>query len=101
MKMKARGEFVYKCLEKKDGGEFTNDKGQSIKYKPSYSLKVDEVTEQGIYERKLKIGEGQTQLVDTLKKLKPYERIELECDIEMYQNSAKVVPVAIINGNNK
>lgn len=99
--MKARGEFVFKGLEKRDGGEFTNERGQNVKYGESYVLKVDEVLEDSINERKLKVDPKNIALVDSLKKLKPYDKIELECDIQLYQNSAKVVPVSIVTANNK
>lgn len=95
--MKAIGEFVFKGLEKRDGGEFTNDKGQAIKYNSSYVLKVDEVFEGSIDERKFKIPTDNTSLVDRLKGLKPYDKIKLECDVKLYANSAKVVPVAIVD----
>lgn len=96
--MKAKGEFVFKGLDKRDGGEFVNDKGQAIKYNESYILKVDEQSEDGsINERRLKIDVNNTILVDRLKKLKAYDKISLECDVLLYQNSAKVVPVAIID----
>lgn len=94
--MKAVGKFVYKGLEKKDGGEFTNDKGQNIKYDASYQLKLDEDVEGSINERKLKISVNNTGLISALQKLKPYQEIELECDIILYPSSAKVVPVAIV-----
>lgn len=99
--MKAKGEFVFKGLEKRDGGEFLNDKGQKVSYKEAYVLKVDEIVDGSINERKLKVDTGNTSLIDSLKKLKPYDKIELECDVVLYNNSAKVVPVAICNSNNK
>lgn len=100
--MKAKGEFVFKGLDKRAGGEFLNDKGQKVSYNEAYVLKVDEVVDGSINERKLKIDTANTSLIDNLKKLKPYDKIELECDVVLYNNSAKVVPVAIIsNSNNK
>lgn len=99
--MRAKGEFVFKGLENKAGGEFVNDKGQNVKYGERYLLKVDEVVDNEINERKLKVDVNNTSLVDALKKLKPYDKIVLECDVLLYQNSAKVVPVAIVNSNNK
>ena len=49
--MKCVGKFKFKGLVKREGGSFTNDRGQEITYKESYLLKVDESTENGIYER--------------------------------------------------
>lgn len=94
--MKAVGEFVFKGLDRKDGGEFTNERGQLVKYNSKYVLKVDEVLEGSINERKLNISEDNKALIDKIKTLKAYDKIKLECDILLYQNSAKVVPVAIV-----
>lgn len=94
--MKAKGEFVFKGLDDRKAGEFTNDKGQVVKYNESKVLKVDEVVDGSINERKLKIDANNTFLIDKLKKLKPYDHIILECDVLLYANSAKVVPVAIL-----
>ena len=99
--MRAKGEFVFKGLEKKAGGEFVNAKGDSVKYGERYLLKVDELTDNSVDERKLKVDVNNTSLVDALQKLKIYDKIVLECDIVLYQNSAKVIPVAVSNSNNK
>lgn len=99
--MKAIGEFVFKGLENRAGGEFTNERGQAIKYDASYVLKVDEVTESGINERKLKVDTKNIGLVDRLKALKPYDKVKLECDVVLYNSSAKVIPIAIVDSNNK
>ncbi len=94
--MKAIGNFVFKGLEKRPGGTFKNDKGQDINYNESYLLKVDEVTDESINERKLKIPIENTTLINSLNKLKPYDHVTLECEVSLYQNSAKVVPSAIV-----
>lgn len=100
--MQAVGKFIFKSLERKDGGKFTNDRGQEISYDPSYQLKVDEQKDGVINERKLKIPQKNDILVQTLMKKKPYETIELKCDIEFYGSVAKVIPVDLIdNSNNK
>lgn len=100
--MKSVGEFIFRGIEKRDGGKFINDKGQEIEYDAKYVLKVDEIGSDGsINERKLNVDIKNTSLVDKLKQLKPYEKIKIECDIVMYQNTAKVVPVAISDSNNK
>lgn len=100
--MKSVGEFIYKGIEKRSGGEFTNDKGQNIKYNESYILKVDESTEKGIFERRLKIDVNNNYLIDKLKNKKPYESIKLLCDINFFGNNVKVVPVDLyVDSNNK
>ena len=99
--MKARGEFVFKGLDKRAGGEFINDKGLSVKYGESLILKIDEIIDGNINERKLKLDRENMILVEKIKKLKPYDHFTLECNVVLYQNSAKVVPVAIVDSNNK
>ena len=99
--MKAIGEFVFKCLEKRDGGEFVNERGQKVAYKEAYTLKVDEVVEGNINERKLKVDKDNMGLVARLKTLKPYDKVTLECDVVLYNNSARVIPIAIVDSNNK
>ena len=92
------------CLKdskKRAGGEFTNDKGQVVKYGESYVLKVDEIVDGSINERKLKVDVNNTSLINELNKLKPYDHVNLECDVILYQNSAKVIPIAVSVSNNK
>lgn len=98
--MKAYGKLIYKSLEKRDGGEFTNDRGQNIKFDESYVLKVDENLDGSIGEHKLKVDKNNIGLVDQLKALKPYTEIELECNVVMYQNSCKLIPVSLKSGSN-
>lgn len=92
--MKCIGKFKFKELVKKDGGKFTNAKGDEIEYKPSYSLKVDEVTENGIFERVFKIALD-SPLVEKLQNVKPYTDISLEFDINLYNNSVRLIPLDI------
>ena len=98
--MQCKGEFVFKCLDMRDGGEFKNDKGQNIQYDSCYILKVDEFSEKGINERKLKIDKNNQILVNKLKNVKPYEHIVLVCDVVLYGSNAKVIPVDL-DSNNK
>lgn len=98
--MKAIGNFVYKGLDKRSAGKFTNDKGQEVSYKEAYTLKVDENVDGNINERKLKVDVDNIGLVNGLKKLKLYEAFTLECEVVLYQNSAKVVPVALCSDSN-
>ena len=81
--MKCQGKFKFKSLTKKDGGSFTNNKGQVITYRPSFSLKVDELTENGIFERIFKISED-SPLLNSLVNFKPYDDIVLDFDVKFY-----------------
>lgn len=93
--MKCYGNFKYKGLTKRDGGEFVNSKGEKVSYKPSFSLKLDELTESGIYERVFKIAED-SPLVNSLKDKKLYEDITLEFDVSFYTNGPRVLPIQLI-----
>lgn len=99
--MNCKGKFKFKSIEKREGGEFVNEKGQNIKYDAVKVLKVDEQTDKGIYERRFKISEKDIILCQKIEKLVPYEDIEIAFDIQFYGNSTKVVPVDVISCNNK
>lgn len=100
--MQAIGDFIFKSLERKEGGSFENDKGQTINYNSSYSLKVDEIIEgSDVNERKLKVDEKNKVLIEKLKSKKLYEPIKLKCDVQFYGSVAKVIPVDLIDSNNK
>lgn len=99
--MKSTAKLIFKGIEKKDGGEFTNDKGQKIKYDGSYVLKADEQTENGIYERRFKIPLTNVSLIENLKAKKAYDEITLNFDIQIYGNNVRVVPVDLVDSNNK
>ena len=97
--MKCLGDFVFKGIEERQGGEFKNSQGQLIKYDSSYVIKVDEVTENGIFERKLKVPKTNVDLINKLKQKKPYEKISLLCDVSFYGSQARVIPVDLKQNN--
>lgn len=99
--MQAVGKFIFKSLEKKDGGEFINERGQKVNYPESYQLKIDENKDGVINERKLKVSKDNDILVQKLMKKSPYDTIELKCEIEFYGSVAKVIPIDLVNSNNK
>lgn len=99
--MICKGKFKFKSIEKREGGEFTNDKGQLIRYESLYVIKVDEQTENGIYERRFKISSSDNVLVSKIQRLSAYDDIEMTFDIQFYGNSTKVVPTDIVGCNNK
>ena len=99
--MKCLGDFVFKGIEERQGGEFQNSQGQMIKYESSYVIKVDEITDNGIYERKLKVPKTNVSLINKLKQKKPYDDITLLCDIVLYGSQARVIPIDLQAKDNK
>ena len=92
--MKCNGKFKFKELTKKEAGEFKNSNGEIIKYDERYALKVDEITENGIYERIFKIAVN-NQIIEQLQGLKPYQDIVIEFEVQFYNTSIRVIPVAL------
>ena len=90
--MKCKGEFIFRGIERRDGGNFINDKGETISYKPSYKLKVDEQTENGLIERIFKISEEQTQLINVFQTLDNYSKIIILFDITFFGTKINLVP---------
>lgn len=93
--MKCRGNFKFRGLQKIDAGDFVNDKGESIPYKASFKLKLDEITDNGIQERIFKIATDSV-LVSQFKDLKPYQDVCIDFEVQLYANGCRVVPVALI-----
>lgn len=94
--MKCEGEFVFKGIEQKEGGEFVNDKGQKIAYNPTYQIKLDEITNSKVEERTFKFSHQNDALANKFKALKLYEGVIVSFDIELYKTSVKLVPTDVI-----
>lgn len=94
--MKCEGRFIYKSIERKEGGEFTNDKGQVIKYNPTYAVKVDEVRGDKIIDRIFKFPETNQELANKFKQVNPYEDIIIAFDIEIYNSNVRLLPIDVI-----
>ena len=92
--MKCRGKFKFKGLTDRKGGEFKNNKGEMVPYKGSYALKVDEITEDGIFERTFKIALD-SPLVGQLRDKEMYSDIILDFDIKFYSSGISLIPSAI------
>jgi len=97
--MKCKGIFVFKSVNLREGGQFTNEKGDIVKYPPAYVLKFDEETRDGIIERKLKFPEDNNVLAYKLKELEPYTKICIEFDVILYGTSVKLVPLDLVEGD--
>lgn len=90
--MECKGNFIYKGIEKTDGGEFTNDKGQVIKYVPMYKVKVDEKKEDTVEERVFKFSSDNNYLASKFKELSLYDKVQIDFKIELYKTNIKLVP---------
>lgn len=86
-------EAVFKSVQLRDGGEFTNDKGELVKYPSSYVVVFDDNSSGDIKERRLKFPETNKTLYNKLSTLEAYSKITLLCDVQLYTANAKVIPI--------
>ena len=95
--MKCQGDFIYKGLEAREGGEFTNDKGQNIKFEPSYLLKVDEIVDGFAMERTFKFPQKNALLAQKLNGLKLYDHITITFDVILSNYITKIIPIDLVD----
>lgn len=94
--MKCEGEFVFKGIEAKEGGEFTNERGQAIKFNPTYQIKLDEIVGTKTEERTFKFPIENKELAEKFKILKIYENILVQFKVDLYKSSVKLIPIDVI-----
>ena len=94
--MKAKGLFMYKSLQERGKGSFTNkETGDVIEYGACYILVADEIEESGkITERRFKIDIENRSFAEEFLVLNPYTKIELVFDVTLYNANAKITPVS-------
>lgn len=86
--MKCSGEFVFKTIEQRQGGQFTSTTGQVINYPACYVIKADEVsTDNMINERKFKVDIKNTSLVSRFKDLESYTKCIFDFDVTISANN--------------
>lgn len=93
--MKCKGDFIFRGIERREGGNFVNEKGQTISYKPSYKIKVDEVTDNGVFERVLKVDENNAQLINDFRVLDIYQKIQITFDVLIYTTRVVLTPESV------
>ena len=93
--MQCKGLFVFKGYKKIEAGSFTTDDGELKEYGESYKLQVDESTEDGIKERFFKVAIDNTNALNVLAKLKPYDKIEIEFNLKLYTKGCSLTLVSI------
>ncbi len=96
--MKCQGKFKYKGITERPAGEFINNRGEKISYPASYTIKLDEQTESGIYERVYKTPID-SKLIPELSKMPLYSDVFIEFDVLLYGTTVKLVPVGLVNSN--
>ena len=96
--MKTNGEFIFKTIEEREGGEFVNDRGQKIKYDGKYVIKLDEKSEDGkINDRRFSIDKKDTELINQFKSLPSYSDVNIEFDVRIFNSQVRLVPVKILD----
>ena len=99
--MKCKGKFKFKELKLVPAGSFTTADGEIINYAESYKLKADEITEKGIFERTFKVASDSANIIEVLKKSKPYTDIDIEFDLNIYSNGCSLIPVQVFTNDIK
>lgn len=83
--MKCQGSFIFKTLTHRNAGVFKDSEGNEINYPSAYILKVDELMSNGdINERKFKIDDKETSIINSLKTLKAYQEIVIDFEVTLY-----------------
>lgn len=94
--MKCEGNFVYKGIEERKGGEFTNERGQIIKFDPAFKITLDEINNGKVETRTFAFPKNKTELADKFKDLKLYSEIIVAFDVVISRNNVKLVPFDMI-----
>ena len=94
--MKCEGNFVYKGIEERKGGEFTNEIGQVIKYDPAFKITLDEINGSKVETRFFTFPIKNTELADKFKSLKLYSDIIVAFDIVISKKNLKLIPYDLI-----
>lgn len=94
--MKCIGKFKYKGYELKEAGSFINDRGQKVEFSSRYALKLDEVGDEGVFERIFKV-DLDNPIIEQLTPHKLYDDVTIEFDLQFTSNgSPKLTPKNVI-----
>lgn len=94
--MLTSGKFIYRGIEKKGSGEFTNDKGQLIKFNDRIVVKLDETIEGQVFSREVKL-DLTNPLVEKVKSLQPYSQVVCDFKVDFLGSGVKLELVGIDN----
>lgn len=93
--MKCEGDFVFRGIETKEGREFTNDKGQLIKFGATNQIKLDETVGTKTEERTFKFPVENKPLAEKFRHLRLYSNVVVDFNIELYKTSVKLIPTDV------
>lgn len=88
--MKCQNVVVFKGVEEREGGSFTNDKGQKINYDKSYVVRFDEEIDGNVVEKKVKFKGSNVQLFSRFKALKVYDKINITFEVSIQNSGCKI-----------
>lgn len=89
--MKCQDNVVFKSVEERAGGSFTNDKGQAVNYDKAYVVRFDQENEKGVLsEHKAKFKGDNAQLFTKFKSLKAYDKINLIFEVSIQNSGCKL-----------
>lgn len=94
--MKCEGNFVYKGIEERKGGEFTNERGQVIKFDPAFKITLDEINNGKVETRTFTFPKNNAELYDKFKDLKLYSDIIVAFDVVISRSNVKLVPFDMV-----
>lgn len=93
--MNCKGNFIFRGIEKKDAGSFTDQLGNNVTYNSSYHVKVDEIVDGKINERKFKFPVDNTKLANDFSNIQPYTPIEISFDLNIFATKIALVPKSV------
>lgn len=94
--MICQGEFVFKGIEEREGGEFVNSQGRVIKFDESYIVKVDEIIDNKAQEQNFKFKKSNKKLAEDFKAFKMYDDILITFNVDLYKSSVKLTPIEVV-----
>lgn len=97
--MKCEGNFIYKGIEERKAGEFTNERGQVIKFDSAFKITLDEIDESKVKTRVFTFPKNNIELAEKFKDLKLYSDIIVAFDVLIFGNNVKLVPYDMVFEN--
>ena len=90
--MTCKGLFAFKSLEVRKAGNFKRG-SETVEYGESYILKVDELSKEGVFERKFKIDVKNQGLASALRELELYDKINITFEVNFFLSGVRLTPI--------